>query len=57
MEGKRDLKMAKTRDAFVDITLPFLVDPHALGTTLLGGGEDDMGTTEEVQPNFRTPPS
>ena len=57
MEGKRDLKMAKTRDAFVDITPPFPADPPALGTTLLEGGEDDMGTTEEVQPNFRTPPS
>ena len=48
--------MAKTRGAFVDITPPFLADPPALGTTLLEGGEDDMGTTEEVQPNFKTPP-
>ena len=38
VEGKRDLKMAKTRDAFVDITPPFPSDPHALGTTLLEGG-------------------
>ena len=36
---------------------PFRADPQALRTTLLEGGEDDMGTTEEVQPNFRTPPS
>ena len=38
VEGKRDLKMAKTRDAFVDITPPFPADPHALGTMLLEGG-------------------
>ena len=56
-EGKQDLKMEKTRADFVDITPPFRADPHALGTTLLEGGEDDMGTTGEVQPNFRTPPS
>ena len=55
--GRQDLKTAKTRDAFVDITPPFPADPHALGTTLFEGGEDDMGTTEEVKPNFRTPPS
>jgi len=55
--GRQDLKMAKTRDVFVDITPPFSADPHALGTTLFEGGEDDTGTTEEVKPNFRTPPS
>jgi hypothetical protein len=27
-----------------------------LGTTLFKGGEDDMGTKEEVKPNFKTPP-
>lgn len=42
--GKQDLKMAKTRDDFVDITPPFREDPHALGTTLFEVG-DDMGTT------------
>ena len=36
--GTRDLKMAKTRDAFVDITPPFPADPHALRTTLFEGG-------------------
>ena len=36
--GRQDLKMTKTRDAFVDITLPFPADPHALGTTLFEGG-------------------
>src|SRR3954466_12016964 len=41
--GKQDLKMAKTREDFVDITPPFQDDPHALGTTLFEGGEDDMG--------------
>ena len=56
VEGKRDLKMAKTRDVVVDITPPFRADPQELRTTLLEGGEDDMGTTEEVQRNFRTPP-
>ena len=56
-EGKQDLTMEKTRADFVDITPPFRADPQALGTTLCEGGEDDMGTTEEVQPNFRTPPS
>jgi hypothetical protein len=55
--GRRDLKMAKTRDAFVDITPPFRADPHALRTTLFEGGEVDTGMTEEVKPNFRTPPS
>lgn len=55
--GRQDLKMAKTRDAVVDITPPFLADPRALGTTRFEGGEDDTGTTEEVKPNFRTPPS
>jgi hypothetical protein len=54
--GKQDLKMAKTCDA-VDITTPFRADPHALGTTLFEGGEDDMGMKEEVKPNFRTPPN
>jgi hypothetical protein len=57
VEGKQDLKTANERDAIVHIPPPFRVDPHALGTTLFEGGEDDMGTTEEVQPNFRTPPS
>jgi hypothetical protein len=42
--------------AIVDIPPPFRADPHALGTTLFEGGEDDMGTKEEVKPNFRTPP-
>jgi hypothetical protein len=44
------------RGAIVDILLPFRADPHALGTTLFEGREDDMGTKEEVKPNFRTPP-
>ena len=57
MEGKQDLKTANKRDALVYIPPPFRADPQALRTTLLEGGEDDMGTTEEVQPNFRTPPS
>ena len=56
-ESSQELKMAKMRDAVVHITPPFSADPQALGTTLLEGGEDDMGTTAEVQPNFRTPPS
>ena len=43
--------------ALVYIPPPFRADPHALGTTLFEGGEDDMGRTEEVKPNFRTPPS
>jgi hypothetical protein len=42
--------------AIVDILPPFQADPHALGTTLFEGGEDDMGMKEEVKPNFRTPP-
>jgi hypothetical protein len=54
--GKQDLKTANMRGAIVDIPPPFRVDPHALGTTLFEGGEDDMGTKEEVKPNFRTPP-
>jgi hypothetical protein len=40
----------------VDILPPFRADPHALGTTLFEQREDDMGTKEEVKPNFRTPP-
>ena len=59
VEGKQDLKTANMRGANVYIPPPFRADPHALGTTLLEGGEDDTGTTgmqEEVQPNFRTPP-
>jgi hypothetical protein len=55
-EGKQDLKTVNMRGAIVDIPPPFRADPHALGTTLFEGGEDDMGTTEEVKPNFRTPP-
>jgi hypothetical protein len=55
-EGKQDLKTANMRGAIVDILPPFRADPHALGTTLFEGGEDDMGTKEEVKPNFRTPP-
>ena len=47
----------ETRDVSVHITSPFRADPHALGATLFEGGEDDMGRTEEVKPNFRTPPS
>ena len=43
--------------AIVYIPPPFRADPHALGTTLFEGGEDDTGMTEEVKPNFRTPPS
>ena len=38
MVGRQDLKTAKTRDVFVDITAPFRADPHALGTTLFEGG-------------------
>ena len=57
VEGKQDLKTANKRDALVYIPPPFRADPQALRTTLLEGGEDDMGTTEEVQPNCRTPPS
>jgi hypothetical protein len=48
--------MANMHGGIVDIPLPFRADPHALGTTLFEGGEDDMGTKEEVKPNFRTPP-
>ena len=43
VEGKQDLKMAKTRDVVADITPPFRAGPQALRTTLLEGGEDDMG--------------
>jgi hypothetical protein len=52
----QDLKMANMRGAIVDILPPFRADTHALGTTLFKGGEDDMGTKEEVKPNFKTPP-
>ena len=38
MVGRQDLKTAKARDVFVDITPPFPADPQALGTTLLEGG-------------------
>jgi hypothetical protein len=55
-EGKQDLKMVNMHGAIVDILPPFRADPHALGTTLFEGGEDDMGTKEEVKSNFRTPP-
>jgi hypothetical protein len=56
-EGKQDLKTTNMHRAIVDIPPPFQADPHALGTTLFeGAGEDDMGTKEEVKPNFRTPP-
>jgi hypothetical protein len=55
--GKQDLKTANMRGAIVYIPPPFRADPHALGTTLFEGGEDDTGMTEEVKPNFRTPPS
>jgi hypothetical protein len=55
-EGKQDLNTANMRGAIVDILPPFRADPHALGTTLFEGGEDDMGMKEEVKPNFRTPP-
>ena len=55
MEDWRGLGMESGDVAY--LAPPFPADPHALGTTLLEGGEDDMGTTEEVQPNFRTPPS
>ena len=57
VEGKQDLKTASRHDAIVHIPPPFQADPHALGTMLLEGGEDDMGRTEEVKPNFRTPPT
>jgi hypothetical protein len=55
VEGKQDLKTART--CHVHITSPFPEDPHALGTTLLEGGEDDMGTEAYVEPRFRTPPA
>jgi hypothetical protein len=55
-EGKQDLKTTNMHGAIVDIPPPFRADPHALGTTLFKGGEDDMVTKEEVKPNFRTPP-
>jgi hypothetical protein len=54
--GKQDLKTANMCGAIVYILPPFRADPHMLGTTLFEGGEDDMGTKEEVKPNFRTPP-
>jgi hypothetical protein len=50
------LKTVNMHGAIVDIPPPFRADPHALGTTLFEGGEDDMGMKEEVKPNFRTPP-
>jgi hypothetical protein len=53
--GKQDLKMANMRGVIVDIPPPFRADPHALGQRFLGG-EDDMGSTEEVKPNFRSSP-
>jgi hypothetical protein len=52
----QDLKTANMCGTIVDIPPPFRADPHALGTMLFEGGEDDMGTKEEVKPNFRTPP-
>jgi hypothetical protein len=55
-EGKQDLKTTNMRGTIVNIPPPLRADPHALGTTLFEGGEDDMGTKEEVKPNFRTPP-
>jgi hypothetical protein len=54
-EGRKDLKTVMTRDDSVDITPHIRADPHVLGTMLFEGG-DDMGTKEEVKPNFRTPP-
>jgi hypothetical protein len=56
VEGMQDLETATTHDDCVDITPSFRADPHALGTMLFEEGEDDMGTKEEVKPNFRTPP-
>ena len=56
-EAPSDLKTVKKHGANVDILPPFRADSHALRTTLLEGGKDDMATKEEVQPNFRTPPS
>ena len=55
VEGKQDLKTART--CHVHITSPFPEDPHALGTTLLEGGEDDTGMEAYVEPRFRTPPA
>jgi hypothetical protein len=55
-EGKQDFKTTNMCGAIVDIPPPFRADPHALGTMLFEGGEDDMGMKEEVKPNFRTPP-
>jgi hypothetical protein len=55
-DGKQDLKTTTMRGAILDIPPPFRADPHVLGTTLFEGGEDDMGTKEEVKPNFGTPP-
>jgi hypothetical protein len=51
-EGKQDLKTMNMRGAIVDIPPPFRADPHTLGTMLFEGGEDDMGTKEEVKPSF-----
>jgi hypothetical protein len=56
VEGRQDLKTATMRDDYVDITPPFRADPRTLGTMLFEGREDDIGTKEEVKPNFRTPP-
>jgi hypothetical protein len=56
VEGRQDLKTTTPCDDCVDITPPFRADPHELGTMLFEEGEDDMGTEEEVKPNFRTPP-
>jgi hypothetical protein len=50
VEGRQDLKTATKRDDCVHITPSFRADPHTLGTTLFEGGEDDMGTKEEVSP-------
>ncbi|KAK1660481.1 hypothetical protein QYE76_048640 [Lolium multiflorum] len=55
VEGKQDLTTART--CHVHITSPFPEDPHALGTTLLEGGEDDTGMEAYVEPRFRTPPA
>jgi hypothetical protein len=41
-------------------TIPLLCTPTinniAVNRTLIDGGAGDMGTKEEVKPNFRTPP-
>ena len=50
MEDWRGLGMESGDVAY--LAPPFPADPHALGTTLLEGGEDDMGMTEEVQSNL-----